>query len=660
MIKLQAMKRDFLISVFLVLSSLTLFAGTVKTREYTMVSGDTKLKAVIRVDSTIRFELYRYDLLLMSSEAIGIRLADGTAIGINPSVKKSKQIHAAYAVKAEIPEKTRIVGAQYQELILMFKPDYNLEFRLFDNGLAYRFVLNRQGEVVIGNELGGYRFDPKDSVCLALEDNFYSAYETPYIYSTVGEIQTGSRFFMPVLVHKPDGTGLWLGESNVRDYPGMWLEKSGQNSVKSVFPGYPLKLKGEGSPYGQFQVTEYAPYIAKTAGTRTLPWRIVGVSEKDGDLITNQLVYLLADPCVIEDPSWIKPGWVILDWWARRNIFGVDFKADINTETAKYFIDFCAKYGITYYLFDDGWSDLGNILKIRPGLDMDLVMAYAKEKNVKIMLWLAASTLEKQMTEALDLYEKWGVAGIKVDFMNRDDQVMMNWYEKVLQETAKRHMVVNFHGTCKSTGLRRTYPNLLTQEGLIEFEFSGCSDWDNPDHHNTLPFLRNVAGPMDYIPGTFNNVVKKDFRIVGDFPMGMGTRAHSIAMAVTTTSPMQMIPDAPSDYEREPECARFLLGIPVVWDDTKVMEAKMGDYLIIQRWSDTECYVAATTDWTPRDFTLDFSFLPEGKFTLDLIRDGINAGIRAIDYKMETLKIDRNTRLPIHLAPGGGWVGRIR
>jgi alpha-glucosidase len=244
--------------------------------------------------------------------------------------------------------------------------------------------------------------------------------------------------------------------------------------------------------------------------------------------------------------------------------------------------------------------------------------------------------------------------------MNRDDQVMNNWYEKVLQEAAKRHMVVNFHGTSKSTGLRRTYPNLLTQEGLIEFEFSGCSDWDNPDHHNTLPFLRNVAGPMDYIPGTFNNVVKKDFRIVADFPMGMGTRAHSIAMAVTTTSPMQMIPDAPSDYEREPECARFLLSIPVVWDETKVIEAKMGDYLVIQRWSGNDCYIAATTDWTPRDFTLDFSFLPEGTFTLDLIRDGINADIRAIDYTMETLKVDRNTRLKIHLAPGGGWVGRIR
>jgi len=654
------MKKAFCLMLVFLLMSPAANAWKAKTRDYQMVSPDQELRAIVRIDSSIRFDLYLYDSFLVSSKAIGIKLTDGTLVGVNPSLKEARKINVGGALKPEIPEKTQVIADSYQALTLVFKQRFSLEFRLYNEGLAYRFILDHPGEIVVENELGGYRFDAKDSVCLALEDNFNSAYETPYIYSTIGELKDGSSFFLPVLVHKPDGTGLWLGESNVRDYPGMWLEKSGTNTVRSLFPGYPLRVKGEGSPYGQMKVLQYAPYIARIQGTRSLPWRIVAVSEKDGDLITNQMVYLLADPCKIADPSWIKPGWVILDWWARRNIFGTDFKADINTETARYFIDFCATYGITYYLFDDGWSDLGNILKVRSGLDMEEVMAYAKQKNVKILLWLAAATLDKQMSEALDLYEKWGVAGIKVDFMNRDDQLMMNWYEKVLQQAARRHMVVNFHGTCKPTGLRRTYPNLLTQEGLIEFEFSGCSDWDNPDHHNTLPFLRNVAGPMDYIPGTFNNVSKEHFHIDADYPAGMGTRAHSIAMAVTTTSPMQMIPDAPSDYMHEPECARFLLSIPTVWDETEVMEAKMGDYLVIRRFSQTECFVAATTDWTPRDFTLDFSFLNPGTYTLDLIRDGINADIRAIDYKMETLTITPDTRLKIHLAPGGGWVGRIR
>ncbi len=651
------MKKAFLFCA-LMLALAPAFSATFKTREYPILSPDQKLKAIIRVDSLIHFELYRNGVSLVSGEAFGVQLAGGFCAGKNPEIIKSLVSNVDKMVKPEIQEKSSLISDKYQELKLMFKSDYNLEFRMYNNGFAYRFVLNKPGNVVIENEPGGYRFDSNDSVCLALENNFYSAYETPYLYKTIGTLKSGDHYFLPVLVHKSDGTGLWFGESNVRDYPGMWLEKSAGNTIKSIFPGYPLKMKGDGSPYGQTEVLEHAPYLAKTKGTRTLPWRIIGISEKDGDLITNQLVYLLADPCVI-DPSWIRPGWVILDWWARRNIFGVDFKADINTETAKYFIDFCAKYGITYFLFDDGWSDLGNILKIRKGLDMEQVMAYAKQKNVKILLWLASSTLDRQMTEALNLYEKWGVAGIKVDFMNRDDQLMMSWYEKVLQETARRHMVVNFHGTCKSTGLRRTYPNLLTQEGLIEFEFSGCSEWDTPDHHNTLPFLRNVAGPMDYIPGTFNNVVKKDFRVVGDYPMGMGTRAHFIAMAVTTMSPMQMIPDAPSDYEREPECTRFLLSIPTTWDETRVFDAKMGDYIVMGRRSGKDWYVAATTDWTPRDFTLDFSFLPEGTFTLQHIEDGVNADIRAIDYKMKTVKVTSSTKLKIHLAPGGGWVGKV-
>lgn len=654
------MKNKFILSAILLGLGAAAFAGTIKTREYTVLSPDQKLKTVIRVDSTIRFELFRNGKSLMLSEAIGIKLADGSITGLNPVVKKVQESKVDQIVNPLIKEKSATIRDFYQSIQLLFKPDYRVEFRLYNEGLAYRIVLDKPGDITIENELGGYRFDAGDSVCLALEKNFYSSYETPYIYKTIAAVAPGERFFMPVLVHKPDGTGLWIGESNIRDYPGMWLEKSGENSVKSIFPGYPLKVKGADSPYGQTEVLEYAPYIAKTKGARALPWRVVAVSENDASLITNQLVYLLADPNEIADPSWIKPGWVILDWWARRNIYGVDFKADINTVTAKYFIDFCAKYGITYFLFDDGWSDLGNILKIRPGLDMEQVMIYAKQKNVKIMLWLAAATFERQMKEALDLYEKWGIAGIKVDFMNRDDQVMNNFYERVLRETAQRKMVVNFHGTCKSTGLRRTFPNLLTQEGLIEFEYSGCSDWDNPDHHNTLPFLRNVAGPMDYIPGTFNNVVKKDFRIVADYPMGMGTRAHSVAMAVTTLSPMQMIPDAPSDYEREPECARFLLSIPTVWDETRVMEAKMGDYLVLARRNGADWYLAATTDWTPRDIVLDFSFLPEGDFTLDLIRDGINADIRAIDYKLETIKVNAATRLKVHLAPGGGWVGKVK
>jgi len=654
------MKTRFSLLIILVGLAMSGMAQSGRSKEYVLNSPDQSLQAIIRIDAAIQFDLLRNGNLLLSSQDIGLQTVDGPVLGIEPKVRKVKRTEVDQVIKPEIREKSESIRDHYLELIMLFRSGYSLEFRMFNEGLAYRLVLDQPDELVVKRELAGYRFGPLDSVCLALEDNFYSAYETPYIQTTVGELEEGNQFYLPVVVRKPDRTLLWLGESNIRDYPGMWLKKSDESTFSALFPGYPLEIKGEGSPYGQTRVTEYAPYSARISGKRTLPWRIIGVAKKDRDLIMNQMVYLLADSCEIDDPSWIEPGWVILDWWARRNIFGVDFKAGINTETAKYFIDFCARYGVTYFLFDDGWSDLGDILKIRPGLDMEEVMEYAKQRKVKVMLWLAAATLDRQMEEALDLYEKWGVAGIKVDFMNRDDQLMMNFYERVLEETAKRHMVVNFHGTCKSTGSGRTYPNLLTQEGLIEFEFSGVSEWDNPDHRNILPFVRNVAGPMDYIPGTFNNVTKKDFRKVADFPQGMGTRAHFIAMAITTTSPMQMIPDSPSDYNREEECAAFLLDIPVEWDETRVLEAKMGDYLIMARRNGHEWFVGATTDGLPRTFTLDLSFLPEGIFTLNLVKDGPNADTRAIDYQMETLRVTRDTKVDINLAPGGGWAGRIR
>jgi alpha-glucosidase len=654
------MNRIFLLFLSLILFTEISQAAAGKPRSIEILSPDQTLKATIRVDSTIRYDLYLNGRQILAGAPIGFKLSDGTLIGRDPVVRKIVKIQADDTIIPEIPEKSSKIRNRYNGTDIWFSGGFRVEFRLYDEGLAYRMITDLPGTIQIEDEPGGCAFAPSDTVTVAFEKNFYSSYETPYEVRSMEGISSGSRCYLPVLVHKPDGTGIWLGESNVRDFPGLWMEKSGREGFRWTHPGYPLKIKGEGSPYGQTEVLEYAPYVARTSGARTFPWRIAGVSRKDADLITNQLVYLLADPCEIADPSWIRPGWVILDWWARRNMFGVDFKSGINNETAFHFIDFCARYGIAYFLFDDGWSDLGDILKVRPGLDMARILDYAREKGVGILLWVPAATLDRQMTEALDLYQKWGVAGIKVDFMNRDDQQMMNYYEEVLKETARRQMVVNFHGTCKPTGIRRAYPNLLTQEGLIEFEYSGCSDWDTPDHHNTLPFVRNVAGPMDYIPGTFNNVVRKDFRIVGDFPAGMGTRAHFVAMAITTTSPMQMIPDAPSDYDREQDCARFLLNIPVVWDETRVLEARSGDYLMLARRHGRDWFVGATTDWTPREFVVDFSFLPEGNFKVEIVRDGPNSDIRAIDHVMENIQVNRDTKLKISLAPGGGWAARIR
>jgi alpha-glucosidase len=326
---------------------------------------------------------------------------------------------------------------------------------------------------------------------------------------------------------------------------------------------------------------------------------------------------------VIDDISWIKPGVVMFDWWAKHNIYGVDFKAGINTETAKYFIDFCAEHGFRYFLFDDGWSPEEDILKTVPGLNMAEVTAYATDKGVDVMLWVIWHTLEKQWVEAFDRFDKWGIKGIKVDFMNRDDQPMVRFYEKVAREAAARKMVVDFHGAYKPCGLRRKYPNVLTREALIEFEYNGWTNQDDPVHHNLLPYIRMFAGPMDYIPATMRNSSKENFRPVGDYPMGQGTRAHAMALFVILNSPMTMLPDSPSDYYREQECTDFLAKIPVMWDDTRLLEGKIAKYTVLARRSGPDWYIGAITNWDERNIDLKTDFLDPGRYRLEAIEDGI-------------------------------------
>jgi alpha-glucosidase len=400
-------------------------------------------------------------------------------------------------------------------------------------------------------------------------------------------------------------------------------------------------------------------YIARVEGRRTYPWRIFAVADTEAGLIDNHMVYLLASPSKVQEASWIEPGVVVFDWWAKMNIYGVDFKAGINTETAKYFIDFCAAYGFRYFLFDDGWSPREDLLNVVPGLDMNEVSRYAREKGIKLMLWVYWKGLKNQFEEAFDQFERWGIKGIKMDFMNRDDQLMVEFIEKVAAEAASREMVVNYHGVYKPAGLRRAYPNILTREALIEFEYNGWTALDTPEHHNLLPYIRMFTGPMDYIPATMRNATPDNFFPVGDYPMGQGTRAHSMALFVILNSPMTMLPDAPSDYYREDECTQFLAGIPVEWEETRLLQGDIGKYTVIGRRNGEEWFIGAITNESARDIHLSTDFLADGKFSIEFIRDGANAGSRAIDYKKGEWIIDAGESLDLSLAPSGGWLAKI-
>jgi len=443
----------------------------------------------------------------------------------------------------------------------------------------------------------------------------------------------------------------------VEEYPGLWLRGTSGNGLAATFPPYPLKEKLERE--SDVRVVEAADYIAVTKGTRTFPWRIVGIAEKDGDLLTNQLTWLLAKPSQVQDTTWIKPGKVAWDWWNDWNVYGVDFKAGVNTQTYKYYIDFAAKYGIPYILLDAGWYRNGDVLDVVPEVNMEELTAYAKEKNVRVILWVLWNKLNDQLEKALDQYAKWGVAGIKVDFMQRSDQKLINYYHKVSRETAKRKMLVDFHGDQKPATMTRTWPNLIGTEGVRGMEWDKWSAETDPDHDVTLPFTRMVLGPMDYTPGAMINAQKNDFRAIGHHPMSQGTRCHQLAMYVVFEAPLQMLSDSPSNYLREPETMEFLAPVPAEWDETKVLDGKIAQYVAVARRNGRDWYVGAMTNWSPREMEIDFSFLPEGNFTLQAYQDGVNADRMGSDYKMVKSQVNRGTKLKIKLAPGGGWAGRI-
>lgn len=590
---------------------------------------------------------------------LALTMTDGVVFGAGSRVTRVDRNTVAQEVRPEIREKNAVIQDRYNELTLTFEGGFALAFRAYDNGITYRFSTSLPGEVIIQSEQARFQFADMASVICQKEKSFRSAYEEPYSERAIGDLKAEDLCGLPLLVTQQSKPRVLITESDLRDYPGMWLRGTGGTSLETAFAGYPLEELYEGNAYVRGRVAKHADYIAKTEGTRTYPWRIIAVARNDGDLIANQMVYLLAPPLALDDVSWIKPGVVTFDWWGRRNIYGVDFKAGINTATARHFIDFASEFGFEYFLFDDGWSDGADLFKIHPDLDMEAVCAYARQKNVGVMLWVIWATLDRQCEQALDQFAKWGIRGIKIDFMNRDDQKMVNFYHRIAKEAAKRHMVVDFHGAYKPAGLRRAYPNVLTREGLIEVEQNGWSDRANPEHHALLPFLRMVAGPMDYIPGTMNNAQKHEFRPVGDRPMGLGTRAHDIALFVILESPMQMLPDAPSDYYRERECTEFIAQVPVEWDETRVLEARVGDYVVLARRRGELWFVGAITDWEPRQFELRFDFLDAGPYEMESLRDGVNAATRAIDYRKETRTVPTDRMMKVDLAPGGGWVARI-
>ncbi|RZT95493.1 alpha-glucosidase [Ancylomarina subtilis] len=639
------------------LLSFCLLISSAFAKDYKLKSPNKKISVSIQTGSKLTFTVKHNQTSLIAPTEIAMELEGGIILGENPVVTKKNSSTVNRELRPEVREKNEIIIENYNELKLSFKQSFDLIFRAYDNGIAYRFETRLPGEITVKSETGKYNFPDNKLVYWPRERSFHSNNQVYYDFTSLGELSSKDLGSLPVLMTSENAPSILIGETDLEDYPGMWFNGANGNSLVSTFPAYPNKTEQVGDR--DVFVRSRQNYIAKTEGSRTFPWRYVAIAENDGDLITNQLSWLLADSCVIDDTSWIKPGKIAWDWWNANNIYGVDFRAGVNTETYKYYIDFAADYGLEYIIMDEGWYELGDLLKIVPEIDMEELTSYAKEKGVGIILWVVWKTLDDQLEVALDQFQKWGIKGIKVDFMDKDDQWMVNYYHKIARECAARQLLVDFHGSYKPGGIRRKYPNVLTREGVNGGEQYKWSMRQTPEHNLTTPFTRMVAGPMDYTPGAMHNAQKKDYKPIFDTPMSMGTRCHQLGMYVVYESPLQMLCDTPSNYKKEPECMEFLSAVPSVWDETKVLNAKISDYIVVARRTGKEWYIGAMTDWDKRELTFDLSFLAEGNYKMILYRDGDNADRNAIDYKKEVKTVNATDKLTIKLAPGGGWVARL-
>ena len=620
-------------------------------------SPDGRIEVRIRTAHQVRYDVLLKGRALLQDSPLSLDI-DHKKLGVDAKVVSAKTRSYDQTVEPPVRQKFAKIRENYNEVRLEMEGGYAVVFRAYNEGAAYRFEtsLPQQQVKVYGEEVR-FNFTSDTVVFYPQEDTMFSHNERKYTPQRLSEIVPAFIATMPAVLDAGDGAKVAIAESDVEDYPGMWLKGTTGPALAGTFPPYPLKEKLERDR--DFRVVESADYIAATSGTRTYPWRLVGIVDKDADLITNQLVWLLAKPSQVQDTSWIKPGKVAWDWWNYNNIYGVDFKAGVNTQTYKYYIDFASKYGLQYIILDEGWYKLGNVLDVVPEVNMEELAAYAKEKNVGIILWVVWKSLDDQLIPALDQYAKWGVKGIKVDFMQRDDQLLINYYHKVSRETAKRHMLVDFHGSQKQITMTRTWPNMISGEGVRGMEWSKWSSDSEPKHNVTLPFTRMFLGPMDYTPGAMRNATRTTFAPIFQQPMALGTRCHQLAMYVVFESPLQMLADSPSNYISEPEAMAFLGPIPSVWDDTRALDGKISEYVAVARRSGSDWYVGAMTDWTAREIELDFSFLPDGNFSMEAYQDGANADRQASDYKMVKLQVNKTTKLKIKLAPGGGWAARI-
>lgn len=622
---------------------------------YTVNSPDSRISVNVETGANTTYSVRLDGKLLLNPSPLSMTFDNGTVIGRNMKVKNVERFTQNQVLKPVVRQKSEQILDHYNEMVLN-ADNYKLYFRVYNDGLAYRFHTDFPDSLKVLNEEVTYCFPEDYNTLFPEERTMLSAQQPLFKPMKLSEIGTDHFCSTPILIKVDDNARIFISESDLESYPGMFLRKQGKNELAGKFAA--VSLEDYKTDDRQIFPTKRADYIAHVNGTRNYPWRAMIVADNDANLITNQLIYKLA-PEAEGDYSWVRPGKIAWDWYNALILTGVDFKCGINNDTYKYYIDFASKYGIEYVVIDDGWSEAWDVTKTVPEINMEELVAYGKKKNVDLILWVSWAPFREKIDEAFDKFNQWGIKGIKMDFMNRDDQEMVDFYYEVAKKAAAHKMLVDFHGAYKPTGWLRTFPNVLTSEGVAGLENHKWGSFVTPKHNVTLPFTRMVAGPMDYTPGAMINFHEKDHKIWFNLPASVGTRCHQLGMYVVYESPLQMLADSPSNYYREPVCMEFLSQVPVVWDETRVLKASVGEYVVVARRSGDTWFIGGMTGEKGQKFEIDLDFI-KGNKTLTYWEDGVNVDMNANDFARRSRKVKQGDKFTIEMYNGGGFVAIIK
>nr|WP_129731343.1 glycoside hydrolase family 97 protein [Parabacteroides goldsteinii] len=632
-----------------------LFVAQMHAATQDVYSPDRKLKVSVNTTGQIAYSVYAGDNLLLKDCSLRLDLGD-EVLGTSAVLKTVKRGTINETIKPEITFKNAVVENNCNTLLLNFKGDFSIEFRVFDDGVAYRFITARKGQIDIYDETCGINFGSDYLAHISQPNSFKTSYEYPYTHIHTTDYKANDKMtYLPILLESEQGYKILISEADLSDYPCMFFKSTGRNGLTSVFPNCPLEFGEDGDR--SLKIVKEADYIARTSGNRSFPWRFFMITKDDRQLIGNDMVCKLSSQNVLGDVSWVKPGHVAWEWWHDAALYGVDFKSGYNMDSYKYYIDFASANGIPYMLMDEGWAETTyNPFIPNPTIDLFELISYAKERNVKIVLWLTWLAVENNF----DLFQKfneWGIAGVKIDFMDRSDQWMVNYYERVAKEAAKHHLFVDFHGSFKPAGLEHKYPNVISYEGVLGMEQGNrCI----PDNSIYQPFMRNFVGPMDYTPGSMISAHPEDVHYTRTNAMSVGTRAYQLALYVVFESGLQMLADNPIYYNREKDCLDFIASVPVVWDETRCLYAKVGEAVVVARRKGDKWYIGGISGSKGKEVTINLDFLPEGKeYNMDYFQDGVNAERQAMDYKKESKKVNASSSVTIRMVRNGGWAATL-